>query len=365
VPSRSPAESSAPDRAGPLGQEIVIGTIDPAQAPYMTAFASDGQAIWFGSGIADRRPGTYAPDLWRYAPGADAPELVWRNPGRERSINVIAGDAGAVAFAEMDGNGAADWNLWLIPSRGEEPILLDAHPGDEDVSSLLPSISISEGRIAWTAFDRGPDGPVSQLLLASAPSWTPQVMEQRDAVKGELWLPSLRGNELAYCELTYNDDRTRDVRHVYLADLVHGGRRQLDTSGLATMPLVVDRAVIWKETGSAFNMFNWGHLVYWDATTGEAHSIASHFQPDLNYPSAGGRFVAVFGYDTAVFEVYDLDRMRWRLIDRYDLTSGEGWYRAHIAGDLIAWLETDEQFGPSGALRWAFMPIAHEEKLDP
>ena len=362
APASGVPEPGEPE--GLLGQEIDIGTIDPSHAPYLTAFASDGASIWFASGLADRRPGTYAPDLWRYVPGAERPELVWSNPGRERSINVIAGDLGTVAFAEMDGNGELDWNLWLLPDGAAEPILLDSHPGDEGVSSLLPSIAVSENRVAWTAFDRGSDGPVSQLLVAAGPDWTPVVLAERDAVTGELWLPSLRGTEIVYCELTYNAERTRDERHVYLADTLGASeRRQLDTSGRATMPLLVEDGVIWKETDPGFNMFNWGHLVFWDRSTGAIRSIASGMQPDVNYPSAGSRFVAVFGYDTALLQLYDLERRRWRLIERYDVAAGEGVYRANVAWDLVVWLETNAEITDHGELRWAYLPIAGEDKL--
>ena len=366
--SATPESSVAePERAGPegvLGQQIEIGTIDPAHAPHLTSFASDGASIWFASGLADGRPGTYAPDLWRYVPGADAPELVWSNPGRQRSISVIAADLGAVAFGEMAGSGERDWNLWLLPDPSAEPVLLDSHPGDDDVSGLLPSVSVSEDRVAWTAFDRGPAGPVSELLVATAPDWTPVVLEQRDAAVGELWLPSLRGTELVYCELTYNAERTRDERHVYLTDtVVRAEPRQLDTSGRATMPLLVDGGVIWKETDPGFNMFNWGHLVYWDRSTGRELSMSSGMQPDVNYPSAGTRFVAVFGYDTALLPVYDLEDDRWRLIERYDVAAGEGVYRAHVAGDLLVWLETNADTGESGELRWAYLPLAGNKQL--
>ena len=362
-PSPSPSPSEPEERAGPLGQEIEIGTIDPDQTPFMSAFASDGDSIYFGSGAADGVPEGYAPDLWRYAPGADAPELVWSNPARNRTIAVIAGDLGTVAFAEMDGDGERDWNLWLAPDPGAEPILLDSHPGDENVSGLLPSMSVYEDRVAWTAFDGGPEGSVSQMLVAAAPDWTPVVLQERDAQIGELWLPSLRGTSLAYCEVTYNADRTHDQRHVYLTDVLQAEPpRQLDSSGRATMPQLVNDGVIWKETDPGFNMFNWGHLVYWNRLTEETRPIASRLQPDVNNPSAGERFIAVFGYDSAVFEVYDVDRMRWRLIDRYDVRAGEAVYRAHLGGQLLAWLESKPDVA-SGALRWAFLPVAGGDKL--
>jgi hypothetical protein len=102
--------------------------------------------------------------------------------------------------------------------------------------------------------------------------------------------------------------------------------------------------------------------VFWNQLTEETRSIPSRLQPDVNYPSAGERFVAVFGYDSAVFEVYDVDRMRWRLIDRYDERAGEAVYRAHLGGQLLAWLESKPE-GQPAALRWAFLPIAGGDKL--
>ena len=126
------------------------------------------------------------------------------------------------------------------------------------------------------------------------------------------------------------------------------------------MPLLVDNGVIWKETDPGFNMFNWGHLVYWDRSTGKTTSMTSGMQPDVNNPSAGTRFVAAYGYDTALLMVYDLERRRWRLIERYDVAAGDGVYRAHVGGDLIVWLETNADTGESGELRWAYLPLAGE-----
>ncbi|HET8776796.1 MAG TPA: hypothetical protein VFN76_03960 [Candidatus Limnocylindria bacterium] len=364
APSASASPAASVERAGPLGQEIEIGTIDPAFALSVSAFASDGEAVYFGSAGRTPDPNDYTPDLWRQLPSADAPEVVWRNPLRNRTIGVIAGYSGTIVFVDMDADGERDWNLWLIPGLAAEPILLDSHPGDEDVSSLIPSVAAELHAVAWTAFDRGPSGPVSQLLVAEAPEWVPTVLEERDAAVGELWLPDLAETTIVYCEITYNTERTHDERHVYLTDIFGSTPpRQLDTSGRATMPLIVNDGVIWKETDPGFNMFNWGHLVFWDQLDDAIRPISSRLQPDVNFPSAGERFVAVTGYDSAVFEVYDTVRKRWRLIDRYDLIAGEAIFRAQIGGSLLAWLEITTDVAPGGALRWAYLPIAGEDKL--
>lgn len=374
VPSSTPRTSflAAPpsptlrvEPLGELGREIEIGAIDPASTWPLVAFASDGEAVLFGSGVADGPDGDVAPDLWRHVPGEDRSELLWRNPRRDRMIAVVAGDLGTIAFVDMDANGQKDWELRILPDPDADPVLLDAHPGDDEVSGLLPSVAVYEDRVVWTAFDRGPTGPVSQLLLATAPDWTPQVLLERDARLAELWLPSLRGGQLAYCEIRYNEDRTRDERHVYLSDVVMSEPpRQLDTSGRATMPVLVNDGVIWKETDPGFNMFNWGALVYRSTLTDELRPIRSGLQEEVNYPSAGERFVTAWGYDPTVLAVYDVDLERWRLIDRFDLESGRSVARSHIGGSLLVWLETaDGEESHPGRLRYAFLPGAGTDRI--
>jgi hypothetical protein len=365
APTAHPSPTPRVEPLGELGREIEIGAIDPASTWPLGAFASDGDAIYFGSGIADGPDGDVAPDLWRQVPGDDRPELIWRNPQRDRLLAVIAGDLGTVAFADMDANGNKDWHLRVLPEPEADPILLDSHPGDDEVSGLLPSVAVYEDRVVWTAFDRGPSGPVSQLLLATAPDWMPSVLLERDAEEAELWLPSLRGERFVYCEVRYNADRTADERHVFLADiLMREPPRQLDKSGRATMPLLVDNGVIWKETDPGFNMFNWGTLVFWNELSDEMRPIRSRLQEEVNYPSAGERFVAVRGYDPTVFALYDGDLAQWRLIDRYDIESGRSVVRAHVGVSLLVWLETagtDESH--PGRLRYAFLPAAGTDRL--
>ena len=171
-PTASPPAASR-EPIGELGQEIEIGSLDPAWTTATLEVASDGEAVIFSSGVADGPGAEGAPDLWRYRPGADAPELLWRNPRRDRALARIGGEFGTWAFVDTGIHGEREWDLWLLPDAGAEPILLDSHPGDEAVSSLVPSFAVHQGQIAWTAFDRGPNGPVSQLLYARAPDWEP------------------------------------------------------------------------------------------------------------------------------------------------------------------------------------------------
>lgn len=365
APSVSVSSASSPTpSADDLRAEIEIVSVDPSVTHPLLEFVSDGEAIVFSSGRAGDTGPEAAPDLWRIVPPKTEPELLWRNPERDHAIVKIAGDLGLIAFVEMPLTGERAWNLWLLPRGADAPILLDRHPGDEDVSSLVPSLTVSEQTVAWTAFDRGDDGPVSQLLIAQAPDWQARPIHQVPAAEAEIWLPSLRGSELAYTEVHYSPDRSTDERRVYLTTATPGAeRRRLDGSGLATMPIVVDGAVLWKEADPGFNMFNWGRMFRYDLRTNQVSRLDTAPQPDVNYPSAGSRFVTWWGADSFWLTVYDLVRDEPRLVARNTHESQESEFEPHIAGDLLVWrhaspLDPDDL----GELRYAFLPPLREPR---
>ena len=361
-PSPTPAASESPSAAPPegLAAELEVGSIPSEVSGAVLTFATDGVSVLFASDRAEDAVAGSAPDLWRVTPpGDDPPELVWRNPDRAHSIVGIGGDVGTIAWVETPVTGERAWNLWLLSRAGGEAILLDSHPGDESVSSLVPSFSIYENTIAWSAFDLGPSGPVSQLKVASSPGWEPSVFAERDAREAELWLPSLYGAQLAYTEVRYAPDRSSDERHVYLVSLGSGEEpRRLDTSGRATMPLSVDGAVIWKETDPGFNMFNWGRMVRHDLATGSQSELTILPQEYVNYPTAGSRYLAWWGADAFAFGVYDLRDDEAATIVRYPAASQENVLRPHVSGDLLVWLhvDTDAPGGLASELRFTVLP---------
>lgn len=345
---------------GPL--EIEIGEIDPAFTTPLQQVASDGTAVLFSSGVADGDAGVGAPDLYRYIPGHDAPELIWRNPQRDRELIPIGGENGTYAFVDSSAVGERSWNLWILPRDGGQAILLDVHPGHDEVSSLAPSFDVEEGRIAWTAFDAGPEGPVSELWLAEAPDWEPRRLESRLTRERELWLPSLLRERLAYVEVTYDAARTSDERHVLLADLAlpDADPQRLDATGRATMPIVVETGVVWKETDPGFNMFNWGVLRLYDFETGVTGDVSMLPQRDVNYPSAGNRFIAAWATDTTALFVHDLESRLSRRVEQFEPLAADLLVRPHLSGDLLVWIhgiadETGEQEAPS-TIRWAWLP---------
>jgi len=361
IPSNVPAPSFP---EGDLRAEIDVVSVDPALTHPILEFASDGEAILFSSARAEDTGPDGAPDLWRILPPREEAELLWRNPERNHSIVKITGDLGLIAFVEMPLTGERAWNLWLLPRGAQEAIPLDSHPGDDDVSSLVPSVAVYENTVVWTAFDRGRAGAVSQLRIARAPGWEPQTIDELIADEAEFWLPSLRGSTLAYTEVHYSPDRSTDERQVWLTSTAPDAeRRRLDTTGRATMPIVVEDAVLWKEADRGFSMFNWGRMFRYDLRTDTVSRLPAAPQRYVNYPSAGHRFVAWWGADSFRLGVYDLLMDEPRLVAANSLESQGSEFRPHLAGDLLVWRHV-VAFDPDdpGELRYAFLPPLREPR---
>lgn len=362
--SATPSPQPTADRSSlvDLGLEIEIGSLGREHTDDMLEFASDGVAIIFSSGVApDVTTRGGAPDLWRLEPFGE-PELIWKNPDRDHSLIQIGGEVGTYAFVDIPLTGEREWTLWLIPRIGEEAVVLDAHPGDEDVPSFVPSFSIHERRIVWTSFDRGADGPVSQLLTATEPDWEPRVLLERRADESELWLPSLVGFRVAFTEVRYSADRRSDERSVHVMDLHEPGSvRRLDATGRATMPVIIPDAVLWKQADRGYNMFNWGRMYRYDLDTERVTLVDISPQTYVNYPSGGLRFAAWRGADSFAFGVYDHVLDEPRLIERNPPGSDTGVLRPHILGDLLVWMRViGSDADATAELRYAWLPDAAE-----
>lgn len=341
-PSRITQEPGDRTPIGELGRQLTMGALDPAFTEPLLEFASDGESVIFSSGVADGANALAAPDLWRYRPGDEAPELLWSNPARDRSLIRVGGERGTWAFVDAPTSGELAWSLYVLTEGTTEPVLLDAHPGDERVSGLAPTYFVQRGQIAWTAFDLGASGPVSQLLYARAPDWRPILLAERDARRAELWMPTLRGRDLVYSEVVYSPDRSTDERRVYRMSVARPDdpHRRLDTSGRATMPLILTTGgIVWKEAEPGFSMFNWGRMFRYDEAAGTVTPLSTRPQEFVNFPSAGRRFVAWWGVADRAFGVYDLDLGATRLIDRWPAATNVHVIRPHVSGDLLVWMQ--------------------------
>lgn len=348
--SRSPVPSSGDDlgELSVLGRLLHIGRVASSFTTRVLEFASTGSAIIASAGDG----GGSAPDLYSILPRTGEPTLLWRNPAREHSIVKIAGDVDTVAFVDMPVDGSIDWTLFVIPDEGEEPLVLDQYAGDPAVPSFVPAVSVSWPFVAWTAFDSGPDGPVSQLLVAEAPDWTPQVVIERPAAEAELWFPHVYGTALLYTELVYADDGLTDERSVWRTDVVGTRHERLDTTGRAVMPVMNQYGLAWKESEPGMNMLSWGMVEAYDEANGTSLPVTDN---SSNFPSAGERFMTWWSVDTSRLELWDAQGHRTVEITRYD-GDDQRIRRPHVMGSLLAWRYVDESAEPTfSEIRYAFL----------
>jgi hypothetical protein len=132
----------------------------------------------------------------------------------------------------------------------------------------------------------------------------------------------------------------------------------LDDSGNATMPILLDDGVVWKEPDRGFAMFNWGRLFRYSFEDETISTLRTGPQEYVNYPSGGNRFVASWGADSFNFAVHDLERGASRLIAAFD-NGVDSIMRPHVAGDLLVWLHSRDDGqgnGPPAPIEYAWLP---------
>jgi hypothetical protein len=340
---------------GDLGESLDIRSVGPAFTARVLEFASTGFSIV--ASAADDRGDDAAPDLYLIPPDTGEPQLIWRNSRRDHSLVKLAADGDTIAFVDMPITGEAAWTLRLIAEEGAESIVLDELDDDPTIPTLVPSMSVYWPYVAWTAFHAGPDGPVSRLLYAQSPDWEPVVLAERPAAAAELWFPALHGAQLVYTELVYAEDRQSDERRVWLTEINDpDGPQRLDTSGLATMPVLNQYDIAWKEGDPGFHQLNWGSIVRYDPDGGAARPMPMWHEDDVNFPSAGTRFMTWRAADSRRLGVWDGARGEARGIVAYESPS-QRVLRPHIAGSLITWLFVDDSVEPElSEIRYALVP---------
>ena len=360
----TPSPSAARRTAAPTpGLNAQVSEIDDTVTGPFLEVVSDGLFIWYSGVEPDDLAAETATVLYRLHPDSQQRDAVWRTADPAFSIARIAGHNGTVAFAEIDATpGHTAWNFWLLSADASEPILLDQYPEGASVPGFVPSFDVDEERVIWTAFDLGDDGPVSEMWLASAPDWEPRLVASRRAEDRELWLPSLWRDHVAFVELIYSEDRTSDDRHVLLMNIDDPAAepRRLDTSGLATMPQLVEGGVFWKESVRGMSMFNWGGLRYYSFADERVRTI-DLTGDEVNYPSVGDRFVTAQSIDSSLLMVYDRDRDEVYPVERHPPAGPGAADRPSLSGTLLVWvaLEIDESHprgGPPPKLRWTYLP---------
>lgn len=355
VPSTAPVATASDQpegNLGDLGKLLDIRSVSSEFTARVLEFASAGSSII--ASAAQQEGDETAPDLYVIPSSTGVPQLAWRNPERDHSLVRLAGDGNMIAFVDMPVTGEAEWTLRLLPDEGATPIILDQLVDDPDVPTLVPSVAAYWPFVAWTAFDRGPDGAVSQLLYAQSPDWEPTLIAERPAGESELWFPSLHGAQVVYTELVYSEDRSTDERRVWLTEIDDpDGPDRLDSSGLATMPVINQFDIAWKEGEQGFHQLNWGSMER--RITETASSLPMWEEEEVNYPSAGTRYMTWWTSSQSRVAVWDGAQGVAREIVTYD-TVDQRVLRAHVAGSLIAWLFVDETGAPAySEIRYAVL----------
>jgi hypothetical protein len=259
---------------------------------------------------------------------------------------------------------ASDAYLDAVTSQGMDLVSLSCVTPTGSTKAETQSCTVPQGYLAVEARDQTKAfycGPATGQVISNY-SWAvaPRLLAEADASERAYWLPSLRSRQLAFVDVAIGAEPSEDVRHVMLLDLdaSEEAPRQLDTSGNATMPVLTDDEVVWKEPDQGFAMFNWGRLVRYSFETDQLSTVRIGPQEYVNYPSGGGRFVAMWGADAFTFAVHDLERGASRLIVSYD-NEVDAIRRPHLAGDLLVWLHTRTDGrgnGPPSPIEYAWLP---------
>ncbi len=325
---------------GELGREIEIGSLDPAWTAATLEVASDGESVIFSSGVADGPGAEGAPDLWRYRPGAVAPELLWRNPRRDRALARIGGEFGTVGIRRHRDPRRARVGPVAPPRRrcGTHPprhapgrrgrlepgAELRRSPGTDRVDGVRPRAE----RPGLTAAVRKRPGVGARAHRGT----------RRQPGRALAAVASGHGGRVLRGDLLGGPGERRAARVRDERPHPRGPTAYVSTNpaGPRCRCYCSTGGVVWKEAEPGFSMFNWGRLFRFDEALGEVRPLPIRPQEFVNYPSAGTRFVAAWGADSTAFGVYDLDLKTARLIDRYP-SDGED---AHAA--------TAHQRGPAG-----------------
>jgi hypothetical protein len=114
--------------------------------------------------------------------------------------------------------------------------------------------------------------------------------------------------------------------------------------------------VVWKKVVD--NVTNWGNaLVSYSLSSRQARQEALPDQPNVDTPSIGNRYVAVWGMDPTKFELLDCATGGPLLLDKSAASSPLLYVRPVIAGDLVVFsvANYDDQTLPL-QLSWMYLP---------
>jgi hypothetical protein len=372
VASRPPGSPDATDGLAPAPTSIAtldVGAIefhliDARHVPADTTLSAAGQVLWTAG---DTTPS----EIWRYVPGAPAPERVFASARSTSIITALAASSRGYAFVEQSKPDFGDggWRVWYLSGPGADAV--EIARGLARLAGSAPTVAIDDRRIAWAAFDEPVGTETEGVLdhavtrLATAPvanlSDVTTVLEL-PVRKRLLWYPALHGDELWYSVIDPGSDPDADgpEYHVEWVDLARPADppARLRSSDHDFDAVASADFVAWKANPRGAAALNWGTLHVLDRATQAQLAV-----PGVSgaRPSLGARFMAFREITNLRLEVFDLAASR--LVDLTDAASlaanlgGQVTYAGQsISGRLLAFsVGRADPFGPP-RIGWAVLP---------
>jgi hypothetical protein len=359
VPSRLPATLGASTPQPAVRTAIPSGgasAIDPASieihlldARYVPAdgpVSTGSEVTWIGGEAGPS-------EIWRYVPGAAAPERILSGKHADGAITALTASSAGYAFIEESpssyGNGG--WRLWFLAGPAAAPIEVDR--GTAPGAGVAPTLAMDDQRIAWAAFDEPVGGPVSRLKVASvAIPGTATTLIDAPIGDRKLWYPALSGTELWYATIEPDPDGLADEFHVERLDLTRPAAPPAVFRGPGHdfNPAVNARFVAWKTAEPGDSALNWGELHVLDRQSGAVTAIPV---PKANRPSLGDRFVAFDEITHTQLVVYDLATQRLVELGRSEAATPT-YGGASVRGSLLSFLVQDGEGQPR--IGWVKLP---------
>lgn len=339
------AATPAPSATG----KIELHALDPRYVPAAALASANGQVLWSAGTNA-------APELWRFVPGAGAPEELYVSPNADATItDVVAAEPG-YAFVEtsMSAYGDGGWRVWFLAQAGGEPVELDR--GLAPGAGSAPTIAMNDAWIAWAAFDEPASGPVSRLRIVPTSNPTAATtLIDHPINDGLLWYPALDRDDLWYAVIHADVEGTGAGDEFHLESLTLPGSGAPPTvfrgPGKDFDPAVNDEFVVWKTAEGDSAALNWGTLHFLDRRTQAVGAI-----PVKNAirPSIGDRYVAFDEITHSRLLIFDPSTPALVALGGADTPAAGSVGGESLSGRLLAFFT--QQDGAPPRIGWATLP---------
>jgi len=360
TPSTGPAPSAPtsppipprPSALDPASADIHL--LDARYVPGEAPTSANGQVLWTAGEH-------FLSDIWRYVPGAAAPERIFTSPRPKANITSVVGSAGGYAFVEQSepDYGEGGWRVWFLLGPGAEPVQLDA--GVARRAGAAPTIAMDAMRVVWAGFDERPTPFVSRLAMASIadPAHVTTLLEL-PVDQRLIWYPALTGDQLWYASIDPASDPDADgpEYHLEMLDLANplAAPAPFAGTGHDFNPAVNADYLVWKANRRGDAALNWGTLKILDRRTQRVLTIpADH----ANRPSIGDRFVTFDEIFHATLPVYD--PVTNRVLDlggsvASKVGSDVTYFGESVSGRLLAFGLGSADNATTGRIGWAILP---------